>query len=147
MLNVCLCRCRAGKFQAILWLHSIRHRIKRTWRWTSANFTANGHPFSAWSAVCLSPLVIAGDYDASSSSLSLSSVYWKRAKSIRQRKRKLALNKLNAHAQHLPSVLNGSKRRASHSCWFSRTRPCLTIGKNVKTIGRMWNSFNCGRLQ
>ena len=61
-------RRRTGKFQAILWLHSIRHRIKWTWWRASTSFTTNRYALPTWSAVCFSQLMIRSPHCASSSS-------------------------------------------------------------------------------
>lgn len=69
----------------------------------------------------------------------------KRVKWSKPRKRKLVSNKLNGHVPRRHLFPTGFERKASPTFLFVTKIPRTAIGKNVKSIGRAWNSFNYGR--
>ena len=69
----------------------------------------------------------------------------KRVKWNKPRKRKLVSNKLNGHDPRRHLFPTGFERKASPTFLFVTKIPRTATGKNVKIIGKAWNSSSYGR--
>ena len=134
-------RCFAGKFQTILWFYTICCWIEWTRWWTSKTITANRYTLSTWSTVSVK------NGDSVLEIGRLLSVFSKLVKSIKPRKKKLVLNKLNARALLLVCVRNGSNKMVIPIFPLVMMNLMQIIGKNAKNTGRVSNSSNYGRKQ